>query len=132
MPETQTVIVEREFSCPPEKLWRALTTPHLLAEWLMQNDFQPKVGHHFKFTADWGSVDCEVLVVKPLEELSCTWVAMGVNTITTFILTPTLKGTHLRMEQAGFREDQTYAFEGAKYGWQNFLNQLESTVSKMN
>ncbi|MEI9989242.1 MAG: SRPBCC domain-containing protein [Rhizomicrobium sp.] len=62
--ETRSVTVEREFPFPPEKLWRALTQPHLVAEWLMQNDFEPVVGHRCNFRADWGIVDCEVLVVR--------------------------------------------------------------------
>jgi uncharacterized protein YndB with AHSA1/START domain len=132
MTDAVTVVIEREFACPPEKLWRALTTPHLLAEWLMQNDFKPEVDHRFKFTADWGSVDCQVLVIDPLKELSCSWAAMGVDTITTFYLTPTASGTRLRVEQAGFRQDQNYASEGAKLGWQNFLQRLDAVVSKLN
>jgi uncharacterized protein YndB with AHSA1/START domain len=57
--ETLSVVVEREFPFPPEKLWRALTQPHLIEEWLMKNDFKPDVGHHFKLRGDWGGVlDC--------------------------------------------------------------------------
>jgi len=47
--ETRSVIIERDFACPPERLWRALTQPHLLEEWLMKTDFQPVVGHCFDF-----------------------------------------------------------------------------------
>ena len=36
--ESVSVIVERQIAYPPEKIWRALTQPHLIAEWLMQND----------------------------------------------------------------------------------------------
>ncbi|MFJ5369247.1 SRPBCC domain-containing protein, partial [Bosea sp. CER48] len=54
--ELRSVVVEREFSHPPEKLWRALTQPHLIAEWLMKNDFKPIVGHRFDFSAEWGAV----------------------------------------------------------------------------
>ena len=58
--ETRSVIVERDVAFPPEKIWRALTQPHLIEEWLMKNDFAPVVGHRFNFRADWGAVDCEV------------------------------------------------------------------------
>ena len=37
---TRTVVIEREFPFSPEKLWRALTQPHLIEEWLMKNDFE--------------------------------------------------------------------------------------------
>ena len=38
--ETRTVVVEREIAYPPEKIWRALTEPHLIEDWLMKNDFR--------------------------------------------------------------------------------------------
>jgi uncharacterized protein YndB with AHSA1/START domain len=41
--EALTVVVEREIPFPPEKIWRALTQPHLIEEWLMKNDFKPVV-----------------------------------------------------------------------------------------
>jgi uncharacterized protein YndB with AHSA1/START domain len=128
--ETATVIVERDVSFPPEKIWRALTQPHLIAEWLMQNDFQPVTDHKFKFTADWGSIDCKVLVVEPNKSLSYTWAAMGVETVVTWTLTPTAAGTHLRMEQAGFRADHKQAIGGARFGWQKFLTNLEQLLGK--
>ena len=51
--DTRTVEMERELPYPPEKIWRALTKPHLLAEWLMMTDFQPEAGHAFQFRGDW-------------------------------------------------------------------------------
>jgi uncharacterized protein YndB with AHSA1/START domain len=74
MTETRAVVVEREIPHPPEKIWRALTQPHLIAEWLMKNDFKPAVGHRFNLRGDWGGVlDCEVLAVEPNRTLSYTW-----------------------------------------------------------
>jgi uncharacterized protein YndB with AHSA1/START domain len=52
--ETRSVVVEREMPYPPEKIWRALTQPHLIEEWLMKNDFKPVVGHRFNLRGDWG------------------------------------------------------------------------------
>ena len=64
--QTRSVTVEREIAHPPEKLWRALTQPHLIAEWLMKNDFAPVVGHRFNLRGEWGGVlDCEVLTLEP-------------------------------------------------------------------
>jgi uncharacterized protein YndB with AHSA1/START domain len=128
--EPRSVIVERELPYPAEKIWRALTQPHLIAEWLMQNDFSPMVGHSFKLSADWGSVDCQVRAVEPGKTLSYTWDAMGLQSVVTWTLTPTGAGTRLRMEQAGFRLDQEQAFQGAKYGWQKFFANLEQTLAK--
>ena len=99
--KTRSVIVEREISFPPEKIWRALTQPHLIEEWLMKNDFKPAVDHSFRLSGDWGGVDCRVLTVEPNKTLSYTW--GGVESVVTWTLTPTSTGTHLRMEHAGLR-----------------------------
>src|SRR5689334_25273451 len=108
--ETRTVVVEREIPYPPEKIWRALTQPHLIEEWLMKNDFKPVVGHHFSLRGDWGgTLDCEVVAIEPKRTLSYTWnhahenAAFNLKSVVTFTLTPTGAGTHLRMEQVGFR-----------------------------
>lgn len=128
--ETRSVVVEREIAYPPEKIWRALTQPHLIEEWLMKNDFKPVVDQRFSLRGDWGSVDCQVLEVEPDRTLSYTWVAMGLESVVTWTLTPTSKGTQLRMEQSGFRPDQEQAYQGAKYGWQQFFAKLEQALTR--
>jgi uncharacterized protein YndB with AHSA1/START domain len=129
--ETRSVVVERELSHPPEKIWRALTQPHLIAEWLMKTDFAPVVGRRFDFRADWGAVDCEVLAVEPNRTLSYTWAAMGLESVVIWTLTPTDTGTRLRMEQSGFRPDQEQAYQGAGYGWRRFLASLEQVLARV-
>jgi len=52
--ETRSVVVEREMPHPPEKVWRALTKPLLIEEWLMKKDFKPDQGHHFILSAAVG------------------------------------------------------------------------------
>jgi uncharacterized protein YndB with AHSA1/START domain len=126
--ETLSVVVEREIPHPPEKIWRALTQPELIQEWLMKNDFKPVVGHSFNLRADWGAVDCRVQSVEPNKMLSYTWGAFGLESTVTWTLTPTSTGTQLRMEQSGFRPDQKQAYQGAKYGWQKFFAGLERVV----
>ena len=135
--ELRSVVVERDFPHSPEKLWRALTQPHLIAEWLMQNDFAPVVGHVFQLRGDWGGVlDCEVLEVAPNETLSYTWnfanddPPFDLRSVVTFTLTPTAAGTHLRMEQAGFRPEQKQASGGARFGWQKFLENLDQLLAR--
>ena len=135
--ETRSVVVEREFAFPPEKLWRALTQPHLIEEWLMKNDFKPAVGHRFNLRGDWGGVlACEVLAIEPNKALSYTWnhahadSAYNLRSVVTFTLTATSTGTHLRMEQTGFRSDQPQAFNGARFGWQKFLENLDQVLAR--
>jgi uncharacterized protein YndB with AHSA1/START domain len=129
--QTRTVTVEREFAHPPEKIWRALTQPHLIEAWLMKNDFVPAKHHRFKLSADWGAVDCEVLEIEPNRTLSYTWAAMGLDSVVTWTLTPTGAGTHLKMEQTGFQPGQDAAYNGAKYGWNKFTTALEEVVAKL-
>jgi uncharacterized protein YndB with AHSA1/START domain len=135
--ETRSVIVEREFPHAPDKLWRALTQPHLIEEWLMKNDFAPIVGHRFNLRGEWGGVlDCEVLAIEPGRTLSYTWnfahddPAYALKSVVTFTLSPTAAGTHLRMEQAGFRPEQKQAFGGAKAGWHQFLTKLDDVAAR--
>jgi uncharacterized protein YndB with AHSA1/START domain len=134
--ETRSVVVEREMPHPPEKIWRALTQPHLIQEWLMKSDFAPVVDHRFNFRVEpqphWnGLIDCKVLVVEPNRTLSYTWGALGLESVVTWTLTPTGAGTHLRMEQSGFRPDQKQAFAGATYGWQRFFGALEQALGRI-
>jgi uncharacterized protein YndB with AHSA1/START domain len=137
-PATRGVVVERDLPHPPEKLWRALTQPHLIAEWLMKNDFQSTVGHRFQLRGEWGGVlDCEVLTVEPNKTLAYTWnhahedPAYELQSVVTFTLTPTRTGTLLRMEQVGFRPEQKQAYGGAQLGWQKFFGNLEKVLGEL-
>ena len=103
----------------------------------MKNDFAPRVGHKFNLRGEWGGVlDCEVLVVEPQKRLSYTWnfrhedAAYNLESVVTFTLTPTAAGTHLRMEQSGFRPGQKQAFGGAHAGWRQFFERLEQVLAK--
>lgn len=128
---TLSVVVEREVPFPPEKIWRALTQPHLIEEWLMKNDFKPVVDHRFNLTADWGAVDCRVRTVEANRALSYTWDTKDLESVVTWTLTPTGTGTLLRMEQTGFRPDQQPYYRGATVGWKRFLEALEQVLARM-
>ena len=132
--ETRSLVIERELSHAPSKVWRALTQTDLIKEWLMQNDFDPTVGHTFQFRAEpvpgWnGLIDSEVLLVEPEKQLSYRWNSMGLDTVVVWTLTATADGTLLRMEQTGFRAEQENAYKGARYGWQKFMGNLERVVA---
>ena len=103
----------------------------------MKNDFKLAVGHQFKLRGEWGGVlDCEVLAIEPNRSLSYTWdfqhddPAYGLKSVVTFTLTPSAAGTHLRMEQSGFRPDQKQAFGGAHAGWKSFFEKLEQVLAR--
>ncbi len=134
---SRSLIIEREMPHPPEKIWRALTQGALVEEWLMKNDFQPVVGHRFSFRSTpvpgWdGVIESEVLVLEPNSKLSYSWGTMGTMSVVTWTLTPTSSGTHLRMEQTGFRSEQDAAYKGATYGWTKFIGNMERVVGGLN
>jgi uncharacterized protein YndB with AHSA1/START domain len=131
---TRSLVIERELPHPPQKIWRALTQGALIKEWLMDNDFQPVVGHKFNFRSppmpQWdGIVASEVLVIEPQKKLSYSWGSMGLESVVVWTLVPTKGGTLVRMEQSGFRPDQEANYQGANYGWQKFMGALERVVA---
>jgi uncharacterized protein YndB with AHSA1/START domain len=137
---TRSLVVEREMPHPPQKVWRALTQGALIEQWLMKNDFQPVVGRRFNFRAapmqGWNGVtDCEVLEIIPHERLAHSWNASGdqapdgLKTIVTWTLTPRGSGTHVRMEQSGFRPQDEAGYRGMGGGWPRILGRLEEVAS---
>jgi uncharacterized protein YndB with AHSA1/START domain len=103
-----SIRVETEYRHPPERVWLALSDPHAIAAWLMPNDFEPRVGHHFQFRAPnargWsGIVDCEVTEVDPPRRLAYTWKSDKVDTVVTWTLHPTPEGTRLELVHSGFK-----------------------------
>ena len=130
----RSLVIEREMPFPPEKVWRALTQGPLIKEWLMDNDFEPVMGHKFNFRStpmpQWnGVIDCEVLVIEPNKKLSYSWGSMGLESVVVWTLVATGGGTLVRMEQSGFRPDQEANYRGANYGWQKFIGGLERVVA---
>jgi uncharacterized protein YndB with AHSA1/START domain len=123
--QTDTVSFELELQHAPDKVWRALTDPALLAEWLLPAvGFRPEPGVAFTLKTQpypgWdGTVHCRTLEVEPPRKLSYAWVVgdMALDTVVTFTLTPTGAGTHLSLVQSGFKPEQKQNFGGARYGW---------------
>ena len=134
--QARSVVVERDLPHPPEKVWRALTQPQLIAEWLMRTDFvAPTPDHRFTLSGDWGAVACKVVEVEPHRTLAYTWDAFGLESVVTWTLTPIGTppgaGTRLRLEQAGFRPDQAQFHQGAEASWPGFLAKLEQVLARL-
>ncbi len=124
---------------PPHKVWRALTDPELLAEWLLPTlDFELQPGAAFMFKTQpypgWdGTVNCRMLEIEAQKKLSYTWTVgdMELDTVVTFVLTPTESGTHLSLVQAGFKPDQKQNFGGARYGWRMMGGKLIELLARL-
>jgi uncharacterized protein YndB with AHSA1/START domain len=123
--QTESIAFEFDLAHPPEKVWRALTDPALLAEWLLPVvDLTLEPGAAFTFKTQphpgWdGSVNCRILEIEAHTKLSYTWVVgdMEINTVVTFTLAPTASGTRLSLVQSGSTPDNKQAFGGQRYGW---------------
>jgi uncharacterized protein YndB with AHSA1/START domain len=137
----QTVSISFEFDLPysPEKVWRALTDPTLLAEWLLPViDLKLESGAAFTFKTQpypgWdGTVNCQFVEIETHRKLSYTWVVgdMALNTVVTFTLTPTASGTLLSIVQSGFKPEQKQAFGGARYGWKMMGGKLVDLLARI-
>jgi uncharacterized protein YndB with AHSA1/START domain len=119
-------------------VWRALTDPVLLAEWLLpvvdqKLQLEPRAAFTFKTQPypGWdGTVNCQLLEIEAQRKLSYTWVVGEMlDTVVTFALTPTESGTHLSLVQSGFKADQKQNFGGARYGWKMMGGKLVSLLA---
>lgn len=134
---SRSVVVERVMPHPPEKVWRALTEPALIEDWLMRSDFAPAVGHRFQFRTEpahgWsGVVEAEVLEVEPPRRLAYRWASDGgLDTVVTWTLSPAEGGTAVRMEQSGFSAEQEANIRGATFGWQRNMAELERVAGRV-
>jgi uncharacterized protein YndB with AHSA1/START domain len=135
----QTESISFEFDLPhgPEKVWRALTDPKLLAEWLLPViDFNLEPGAAFTFKTQpypgWdGTVNCRLVEIEAHRKLSYTWSVPFLDTVVTFTLTPTASGTRLSMLQSGFTPDQKRESGGARYGWKMMGEKLIDLLAKI-
>ena len=87
-----SVIVECELPDPPEKVWRALTEPDLVAEWLTADEPAP--------------IEREVVLEEPHRLLRYAWRdGRDVESLVTFELERTSTGgTNLRVVHTGISE----------------------------
>jgi uncharacterized protein YndB with AHSA1/START domain len=136
---SQSESISFEFDLPhaPEKVWRALTDPVLLAEWLLPVvGLKLEPGAAFTFQAQpqpgWdGIVSCRFLEIEAQRKLSWKWVVGDIDTLVAFTLTPTASGTRLSLVQSGFKPDQKQAFGGARYGWKMMGGKLVDLLRRV-
>lgn len=100
--------ITREYAHPVDRVWHALTDPEAIGEWLMKTDFEPVVGHEFTLETEPGPgfdgiVRCTVLRVEEPSLLEYSWKGGPLDTVIRFELTPTAKGTRLRVVHSGFQ-----------------------------
>jgi uncharacterized protein YndB with AHSA1/START domain len=135
--QTESIAYEFDLQHSPEKVWRALTDPSLLAEWLLPAvGLELEPGAAFTFQTQphpgWdGTVNCRFLEIEPGKKLSYAWVIAEMDTVVTFTLTPTSSGTRLSLLHSGFRPDQRQNFGGARYGWKMMGGKLLDLLERI-
>jgi uncharacterized protein YndB with AHSA1/START domain len=135
--QIETIAFEVDLAHSPEKVWRALTDPALLAEWLLPVvDLKLEPGAEFTFKTQaypgWdGTVNCRFVEIEKHRELSYTWTVPFLDTVVTFTLTPTASGTRLTIVQSGFKPDQKRESGGARYGWKMMAGKLGDLLTRI-
>jgi uncharacterized protein YndB with AHSA1/START domain len=139
--QSEFIAFELELAHAPAKVWRALTDPALLTEWLLpvvDQQLTLAAGSSFALKTEpkpgWdGRVDCRLIEVDPHRAISYSWVAgdMELDTVVTFTLTPTESGTRLTLVQSGFKPSQKQASGGARYGWRLMGGRLVDLLGRI-
>ena len=134
--QTGSITFEFDLHHSPEKVWRALTDPELLAQWLLpviDLELEPGAAFTFKTQAypGWdGTVNCRFVEIEANRKLAYTWSVPFLDTTVTFTLTPTASGTRLSLEQSGFKPEQKQEFGGARYGWKMMGEKLVDLLAR--
>ena len=114
----------------PETVWKYLTTSELMAQWLMNNDFELLPGHEFMFRSNPqpsmdfdGNVYCRVLEIDPLKKLVYSWkIRQGterqlMDSVVSWFLIPKKGGTELILEHTGLDGWNELMFQAMNKGW---------------
>jgi uncharacterized protein YndB with AHSA1/START domain len=118
----QSVTLEVFYPHSPERVWQALTDQRALAIWMLDNDFEPRIGHKFHFRQPIvpgfdpselrganRTIHCEVIELEPSKRLAYRWQEdqTDYSTIVTWTLIAVPEGTMLQLHH--HQPDQTTA-----------------------
>ncbi len=135
--QSESLSFDLDLPHSPEKVWRALTDPELLADWLLPViDFKLEPGAAFTLHSQpqpgWdGIVHCRVIEIDEHRKLTYAWIVGDIDTVLTFTLTPTGSGTQLSIRHSGFRPDQKQNLAGACYGWKMMSGKLVDLLARV-
>ena len=134
--QSESLAFEWDLPHAPEKVWRALTDPALLAEWLLPVfglELEPGTAFTFKTQPypGWdGTVSCRMLEIETHRKLRYAWSVPFLDTDVTFTLAPASSGTRLTIVQSGFQPSQKREFGGARYGWKMMGGKLADLLGR--
>ncbi|WP_067813258.1 SRPBCC family protein [Nocardia inohanensis] len=124
---------------PPEKVWRAITTPELMGRWMMEPiGFEPVAGNVFEMKTQpmpgqqfSGQIRGTVLEAVAPERLSVSWddaqAAAPTGWVVTWTLRPEGRGTRMLFSHTGFDPDNAVMQRSRSImgsGWAAMLDRL--------
>lgn len=146
-PETRDIVIDEVLPHPPAVIWKTLTTPELMARWIMPADgFEAVAGKAFTFTTKpggaWdGIIHCTVLAVEPNRCLSYSWkgghpdniagYGAPLDSVVTWTLSAVEAGTRVHMVHSGFvmpRNEGAHRNMGE--GWAKIVKQIGSIAGE--
>jgi uncharacterized protein YndB with AHSA1/START domain len=119
---SQTVDLDVFYPYPLERVWQVLTDRRSLAAWMMENDFEPKLGHRFRFYDHplpglTTTIQCEVVELEEPTRLVYTWQdsPTAEPSLVVWTLTTVAGGTQLRLKhyQYSYATASTFNRPGA-------------------
>lgn len=122
---------------PIERVWEALTTQHGLNAWLMENDFEPRVGHqcHFRFCKHDSRdredvVSVTVLELNPPTHMVWSWrnAQESESSRVTFALQRVSGGTELHLTHTGPVSEGL--FDELQEGWPKKVAALQRALAQ--
>ncbi len=133
------------YNQPPEEVWKYLTKAELIAQWLMGNDFEPVMGHDFKFCTKPipslgldGIFYCKVLEIVPFKKLTYSWKggpgngAITLDTVVIWTLEPKDNGTELQLVHSGYNEENISIFSSMDNGWLKNIQKIDELLNRNN
>lgn len=142
--DPRVIEIDQFYPHPPQRVWQALTTPELMARWLMEpSGFAPVVGTRFTFRGQpmpsvgfSGEIACEVIDVADGEQLAISWADARSDKpsgwVVSWTLHPEGTGTRVILRHSGFDPGDAVQQRSRTImgnGWVRIAAQLAHTLA---
>jgi uncharacterized protein YndB with AHSA1/START domain len=129
-------IVKREvlIDAPVARVWRHITDPARIADWLMPNDFEPAIGKQFILDCqEQGKIACVVKEIIPERKLVYSFTSKIIKIDTTVTITLAQEGNRTRVTLIHSGWDALPPFDAGiakpfEEGWVGHLERLREQI----
>ncbi|WP_084439563.1 SRPBCC family protein [Dyadobacter alkalitolerans] len=133
--EKNSIVTERIYNAPIEKVWKAITDKAQMKEWYFDlSEFKPEKGFKFSFSGGDDKVqflhECEILIVEPPKKLAYSWTYPeyeGYSVVTFELFEEGPKQTRLKLTHEGVdsfpKNNPNFAVSSFTGGWDFILGQ---------